>query len=68
MRVVLRFEWFSETETIERMSSNTNSSKKNLFMYQEHKTKGLSTYVTLKKSMSLLMVKNINNRYIDYYI
>lgn len=63
-----RYEWFSEMETIERMSSNLNSSKgsKHLFTYQEHKTKGLSTYVTLKKSMSLLMVKNVNNRYVLY--
>lgn len=53
-------------ETMERMSSNSNSSKsKNLFTYQEHKTKGLSTYVTFKKSMSLLMVKNVNNRYVN---
>lgn len=63
--VVFRFEWFSEMETIEQVSTNTNSSKgpKHLFTYQEHKTKGLSTYVTMKKSMSLLMVKNVNNRY-----
>lgn len=54
-------------ESFERMSSNLNSSKgsKHLFTYQEHKTKGLSTYVTFKKSMSLLMVKNVNNRYIQ---
>lgn len=60
-----RFEWFSEMEMIERVSSSSNSSKgKHLFTYQEHRTKGLSTYVTLKKSMSLLMVKNVNNRYV----
>jgi len=53
-------------ETIERVSSSSNSSKgRHLFTYQEHKTKGLSTYVTLKKSMSLLMVKNVNNRYVN---
>jgi len=60
-----RFEWLSEMEMIERVSINSNSSKgRHLFTYQEHKTKGLSTYVTLKKSMSLLMVKNVNNRLI----
>lgn len=53
-------------ETIERVSSSSNTTKgsKHLFTYQEHKTKGLSTYVTMKKSMSLLMVKNVNNRYV----
>lgn len=68
--IIFRYEWFSEMETIERVSSNLNSSKssKHLFTYQEHKTKGLSTYVTLRKSMSLLMVKNVNNRYICNYI
>lgn len=62
-----RFEWFSEMETIERVNNNANFTKgsKHLFTYQEHKTKGLSTYVTLKKSMSLLMVKNVNNRYVS---
>lgn len=70
----LRFEWFSEMEIIERVSSSSNTSKssKHVFTYQEHKTKGLSTYVTMKKSMSLLMVKNVNNRYVhvslDYHI
>lgn len=58
---------------VERVSSNFNSSKssKHLYTYQEHKTKGLSTYVTMKKSISLLMVKNVNNRYVpnvfDYF-
>lgn len=53
-------------ETIEGLNSNSNFTKgsKHLFTYQEYKTKGLSTYVTLKKSMSLLMVKNVNNRYV----
>lgn len=62
---MFRFEWFSEMETIERVNSNSNSSKnsKNVFIFQEHKTKGLITYVTMKKSMSLLTVKNVNNRY-----
>lgn len=52
-----------ETE-IEHMNSNSNISKstKHLFTFQEHKTKGLSTYVTMKKNISFLMVKNVNNR------
>lgn len=64
--IIFRFEWFSEMETIQRVNSNSNSSKvlKHLFTYQDTETKGLSTYVTLKKSMSLLMVKNVNNRYV----
>lgn len=61
---IFRFEWFSEMETIERVNSNSNSSKssKYLFRYQEQKTKGLCTYVTMRRTISLLTVKNVNNR------
>ncbi|XP_050427055.1 multiple epidermal growth factor-like domains protein 8 [Adelges cooleyi] len=62
-----RFEWLSEMETFERINEegyNSSKNSKHLFTYQEHKTKGLSTYVTMKKSISLLIVKNVNNRLI----
>lgn len=57
---IFRFEWFSEIESIEHVNSSKNP--KYFFRYQEDKTKGLCTYVTMRRTISLLTVKNVNNR------